>query len=227
LGSGWRWRSSVWRQWLATLAVSASLLLAQRDYKRMLAYHSMEHMGLLALGTAAGSRLALAAVLLHVLGHGLAKAVLFLGFGRIQQLTGSRLVGQVHGLAARDPVLAGLIGLGVLALLGVPAVQPVRQRVRHLPGRVRHRPWLAHRRRAGVRTLIITAALFGHAGHMLLGNPPTRVEGPGTATAPDRTAASTTTALGGGLAACAVLGLTAGPLQHLLFLAADILGKTP
>jgi hydrogenase-4 component F len=62
---------------LLSLVVAASLLLSQRDYKRMLAYHSVEHMGLIALGAAAGTPLAIAAVLLHVLGHGLAKAVLF------------------------------------------------------------------------------------------------------------------------------------------------------
>lgn len=211
---------------LATLAVSASLLLAQRDYKRMLAYHSMEHMGLLALGTAAGGRLAIAAVLLHILGHGLAKAVLFLGSGRILQLTGSRLVGQVHGLAARDPVLAALVGLGVLALLGFPPFSLFASEFGIFrAGFATGLGWATGV--ALVFVLVITAALFGHASHMLLGNPPTRDEGPGTAAAPNRTATSTTIALGGGLAACAVLGLTAGPLQHLLYLAADVVGGTP
>ena len=51
---------------LATLAVAALLLIGQRDYKRMLAYSSMEHMGLIALGAAVGTRLAIAAVLLHI-----------------------------------------------------------------------------------------------------------------------------------------------------------------
>src|SRR5206468_12333404 len=92
---------------LATLAVATSLLLAQRDYKRMLAYHSMEHMGLLALGAAAGSHLAVAAVLLHILGHGLAKAVLFLGSGHLQQALGSTQLHAVRGLAGRAPLLAG------------------------------------------------------------------------------------------------------------------------
>lgn len=210
---------------LATLAVSASLLLAQRDYKRMLAYHSMEHMGLLALGAAAGSRLALAAVLLHILGHGLAKAVLFLGSGRILQLTGSRLVAGVHGLAARDPVLAGLVGLGVLALLGFPPFSLFASEFGIFrAGFATGLGWATGV--ALVFVLVITAALFGHASHMLLGNPPVSTEGPGAATAPDQTATSTAVALGGGLAACAVLGLTAGPLQHLLYLAADILGST-
>ena len=56
---------------LASLAVAAALLIAQRDYKRMLAYSSIEHMGLVALGAAIGGRLAVAAALLHMLGHGL------------------------------------------------------------------------------------------------------------------------------------------------------------
>jgi hydrogenase-4 component F len=213
---------------LATLLVATSLLLAQRDYKRMLAYHSMEHMGLLALGTAVGSRLALAAVLLHVLGHGLAKAVLFLGSGRILQLTGSRQVADVRGLAARDPVLAGMVGLGVLALLGFPPFSLFASELGIFrAGFTSGLGWATVI--ALVMVLVITAALFTHAGHMLLGNP---VRGevrdaPGAAAAPDRTATSTVLTLGGGLLACAALGVAAGPLAHLLSLAAGIIGGAP
>jgi hydrogenase-4 component F len=210
---------------LATLTVATSLLLAQRDYKRMLAYHSMEHMGLLALGAAAGSHLAVAAVLLHILGHGLAKAVLFLGSGRILQLTGSRYVADVRGLAAREPVLAGLIGLGVLALLGFPPFSLFASELGIFRG-----SFIAG---TGVVTsialvlvLVITAALFTHAGHMLLGNPPAIVDSPGAARAPDLTPAGTTITLGCGLAVCAALGVAPGPLSHLLSLAADILTGT-
>lgn len=105
---------------LASLLVAASLLLAQRDYKRMLAYSSIEHLGLVALGAAIGTPLALAAALLHILGHGLAKGVLFLGAGRVLQLTGTSRIDEVRGLAARSPLLAGCLGLGVLALIGLP-----------------------------------------------------------------------------------------------------------
>ncbi|MPZ81769.1 MAG: hydrogenase [Actinophytocola sp.] len=213
---------------LATLAVATSLLLAQRDYKRMLAYHSMEHMGLLALGTAAGSRVAVAAVLLHILGHGLAKAVLFLSSGRILQLTGSRLVSNVRGLAAREPVLAGLVGLGVLALLGFPPFSLFASELGiFTAGYAAGTGWATSV--ALVLVLVITAALLGHAGHMLLGDPSPAVvpaQGPGAATAPDRTARSTTVPLAVGLAVCAVLGVAAGPLLHLLSLAADILTGT-
>lgn len=212
---------------LATLAVATSLLLAQRDYKRMLAYSSMEHMGLLALGAAAGSRLAVAAVLLHILGHGLAKAVLFLGAGRILQLTGSRHIADVRGLAAQQPVLAGLVGLGVLALLGFPPFSLFASELGIFRGGFSAGIGVATSI-ALVLVLISTAALFTHTTHMLLGNPPqlATVDSPGAATAPVRTPDSTTLALGGGLAACAVLGVAAGPLPHLLSLAADILTGT-
>ncbi|GFJ96646.1 hypothetical protein Prum_102880 [Phytohabitans rumicis] len=96
------------------------MLIAQQDYKRMLAYSSIEHMGLVALGTATGSRLAITAVLLHVLGHGLGKAVAFCGAGQLLHLSGSSRITAVRGLVARHPALAGAFGLALLALLGMP-----------------------------------------------------------------------------------------------------------
>src|SRR5690606_5682815 len=67
---------------LLSLAVAAALILTQRSYKRLLAYSSIEHMGILALGAAIGGPLAMTAVLLHILGHGLSKAGLFVVAGR-------------------------------------------------------------------------------------------------------------------------------------------------
>ena len=105
---------------LASLGVAASLLLTQRDYKRMLAYHSIEHMGLIALGAAAGSSLAIAGVLLHILGHGLAKGVLFLASGEILLVEGTSEIAKVPALLSRRPVLGGIFGFGLVALLGLP-----------------------------------------------------------------------------------------------------------
>ena len=105
---------------LLSLVVAASLLLTQRDYKRMLAYHSVEHMGLIALGAAAGSPLAIAAVLLHVLGHGLAKGVLFLASGEILLTEGTSEIERVPALLSRRPVLGGIFAFGLVALLGFP-----------------------------------------------------------------------------------------------------------
>jgi hydrogenase-4 component F len=105
---------------IGSVVVAASLMIVQRDYKRLLAYSSIEHMGLVMIGVAVGTRLAIAALLLHILGHGLAKAVLFCGSGEILEATGTTQIAGVRGLLTRRPVLAGAFGLGIAALLGLP-----------------------------------------------------------------------------------------------------------
>ena len=105
---------------LGSLAVAAALILRQRDYKRLLAYSSIEHMGLLAVGAAIGGPLAMAAVLLHVLGHGLAKATAFVVAGRILAAEGTSRIQDVRGLLARRPALAVPFVVAVAALLGFP-----------------------------------------------------------------------------------------------------------
>jgi hydrogenase-4 component F len=208
---------------LASLLLAASLLVAQRDYKRMLAYSSIEHLGLVALGAAIGGPLALAAVLLQILGHGLAKAVLFIGAGRIQQVTGGSLIDGVRGLAARQATLAGCVGLGVLALVGLPPFSLFASELGIArAGFAGGLGWPTAA--ALVLLLVIGAVLVGHVSRMLLGDPGTPLEGPGTATAPRRLAPSTAVVLVGGLTACAVLGIAAGPLDVLLRLAAATLG---
>jgi hydrogenase-4 component F len=105
---------------LTTLALAATLLVGQRDYKRMLAYSSMEHMGLIAVGAAVGSQLAVAALLLHMAGHGLAKAVAFLSSGHILHRYRSSTIAVIRGLGVTSPGLAAAFGLAVVALLGFP-----------------------------------------------------------------------------------------------------------
>jgi hydrogenase-4 component F len=202
---------------LATLLVAASLLLAQRDYKRMLAYSSIEHMGLLALGAAAGSRAAAAAVLLHVLGHGLTKAVLFLGSGRVLQTTRTSLITGVRGLADQQPWLAGTFGIGILALLGMPPFSLFASELAIArAGFADGIGWATAI--ALLLMLVLAAAILSRTGGMLLGPPP---DGPNARTPlPVGTAAPLTA----GLLACAVLGTTLGPLHDLLYSAARIVG---
>ncbi len=204
---------------LASLAIAASLLLAQRDYKRMLAYSSIEHMGLLALGAAAGGTAATAAVLLHVLGHGLAKAVLFLGAGRLLQIAGTSRIDGVHGLAARQPVLAGCLGFGVLALIGLPPFSIFASELGIArAGFTEGIGWATAT--ALVLVVVIAAALVGHTSRMLLGAPP---DGPPTAPLPR----STGIALVGGLLVAAALGIGTGPVMVLIDSAAHTLNGTP
>jgi hydrogenase-4 component F len=212
---------------LASLVVAASLLLAQRDYKRMLAYSSIEHLGLITLGAAIGGPLALTASLLHVLGHGLAKAVLFLGAGQVLQLTGTSQIGGVRGLAARHPALAGCVGAGVLALLGLPPFSLFASELGIArAGFTSGLGWLTAA--ALVLVLVIAAALVAHTSRMLLGTPPADPPGgPGAATTPARVSRSTTVTLVGGLLVCAALGTVAEPLSTLLRAATDVLLETP
>lgn len=105
---------------LLSLSVTAGLVITQRDYKRLLAYSSIEHMGLLALGAAVGGPLALAAVLLHMLGHGLLKSSMFVLAGRILGFVRSHRIADVRNLLRVRPDLAAPFLLGAAGLLGFP-----------------------------------------------------------------------------------------------------------
>ena len=209
---------------LGSLLLAASLLIRQRDYKRMLAYSSIEHMGVIALGAAAGGPLALAAVLLHMLGHGLAKGSLFVSAGRMLQVTGTSRIDGVRGLASRIPLLAGCAGAGVLALAGFPPFSVFASEIGIVrAGFSAGLGWVTAI--ALALMLVITAALLGHTSRMLLGTDADagHVAGQGTASG----AAAGLAPVVAALAACAALGVYAGPLTTLLHSAARTLMRTP
>jgi hydrogenase-4 component F len=105
---------------LASLAVGAVLLVTQRDYKRLLAYSSIEHMGLMAVAAAIGGTLATGALLAHMIGHGIVKAAMFLHAGRILSATSSSRIAEVTALLKRSPSLARPWLTGMAALAGFP-----------------------------------------------------------------------------------------------------------
>ena len=202
---------------LASLAVAASLLIAQRDYKRMLAYHSIEHMGLIALGAAAGSSLAIAAVLLHILGHGLAKGVLFLASGEILLAEGTSEIAKVPALLSRRPVLGGIFGFGLVALLGLPPFSLFASELNMLRAEVAvGLGWAAAI--ALVCMAVIFAAVMAHGRHLLLGDAPPQGR-------PEATPRTVAVPLAAGLLACAFLGVSAWPLQPLLHAAAQVVAS--
>ena len=199
---------------LLTLAVAAGLLLAQRDYKRMLAYSSMEHMSLIALATAVGSPLALSAALLHIAGHCLAKAAAFCACGRILQLTGTTRIGRVRGLIAQAPPLAGAFGLAVVALMAFPPFSLFASELGIARAGFAAGPGLSLVTAAALLLVLLAfAALAARTARMLLG--------PGT---PIHDSPSAVWPLALGLAACAVLGMATGPLTDLLHAAAQVIG---
>ncbi|WP_083731206.1 proton-conducting transporter membrane subunit [Protofrankia sp. BMG5.30] len=218
-----------------TLALAAALLLGQRDYKRMLAYSSMEHMSLIALGAAAGSRLAASAVLLHIAGHGLAKSVAFCSSGHILHLRHTTRIGRVRGLLGQAPVLAAAFGLAVLALLGFPPFSLFASELAIARAGLTGPAGLGWATAAAlVLVLAAFAAMTARTAHMLLGPAPGRdgdttaavpAEGGGGGVAvPVRFGAAVWAPLAVGLLACAALGVSDVPLSSLLSTAAAITG---
>jgi len=199
---------------LLSLGVAASLLIAQRDYKRLLAYSSIEHMGLLAVGAAAGSPLAIAAVLLHVAGHGLGKTVLFLGSGEILRTEGTTQIAGVRGLLARRPVIGATFGLGLLALLGLPPFSLFASEVGIArAGFAGGLGWAVTV--ALVLALVVFAAVVVHGQQMLLGEASATGERHPTSMA-------TAAPLVAGLVLCTALGVTVWPIDRLLHAAAAV-----
>jgi hydrogenase-4 component F len=108
---------------LFSMAVAAAFMIGQRDFKRLLAWSSVEHMGILALGLGLG-RPALWGTLVHVLANGLGKGVLFLAAGNIHRAYASKRVEEVSGVLRRLPVSGGLFLAGFLAITLSPPFLP-------------------------------------------------------------------------------------------------------
>jgi hydrogenase-4 component B len=105
--------------------------LVQHDLKRLLAYHSIENVGIIALGLGASllfarggdqlwAQLAFAAALLHVANHAIFKTLLFLGAGALERAVGSLALDRLGGLLGRMPWTGGAFLIGSLAIAGVP-----------------------------------------------------------------------------------------------------------
>jgi hydrogenase-4 component F len=108
---------------LLSMAVGAVFVPGQTDYKRMLAYSSIEHMGIVALGIGVGG-LATFGALLHTVGHSVAKAMLFLTAGNILAAYRSKSATEVRGVLHVLPVSGALWILGLFAITGSPPFGP-------------------------------------------------------------------------------------------------------
>lgn len=115
----------------ASAVLGVAFALGQHDLKRLLAYHSVENIGIILMGLGFAmmaeahgygtwGQLALAGSLLHVWNHGLFKALLFLGAGSVQHSTGTREMSRLGGLWRSMPWTAGMFALGAVAIAGLP-----------------------------------------------------------------------------------------------------------
>jgi hydrogenase-4 component F len=203
---------------LATLVIAALMLTVTSDIKRMFAYSSMENMGLIAIAAAAGTTLAIAALLLHVLAHGIGKTVLFLAGGQLQAAHNSTAIADITAVLRRSRLIGVSLAVGVIVLLGLPPFAMFASElgiVRSLAG-----ARLGWALGAGMLMIAVAfAALARNAGRMLLGGgggaPPIAVP---------RTVAA---ALAIGVVASIALGISAGPLAGLFTTAAASVGAAP
>jgi len=116
---------------LASGVLGVLWALGQHDLKRLLAYSSVENIGIILLGMGVGALgiayhqpvvavLGLTGAVLHTLNHALFKSLLFLGAGAVVQATGTRTIDQLGGLAPRMPLTAAAFLLGSVAIIGLP-----------------------------------------------------------------------------------------------------------
>jgi hydrogenase-4 component F len=173
---------------LFSMAVAGVFMARQRDYKRMLAYSSVEHMGILILGIGLGGGAAFGA-LLHALNNGLTKGVLFLSAGNIHRVYGSKLTGEVRGALRRLPASAALFLAGFFAITGAPPFGPFLSELTILRGAFVDG-------RYAVAGLFLLALLFVFVGMgstvlaVVQGEPPEDGDegaGPGSAAVPSAT----------------------------------------
>ena len=108
---------------LFSMAVAGLFMVSQRDFKRMLAYSSIEHMGILVLGLGIGGP-ALFGTMLHIVTNGMTKGVLFLSAGNIHRAYGSKSTEIVCGAMRRLPLSGSLFLAGFLAITGSPPFGP-------------------------------------------------------------------------------------------------------
>jgi NADH-quinone oxidoreductase subunit M len=107
---------------LISLLYGAFAALAQNDLKRIVAYSSLSHLGLIVLALFSFSHLAVAGALVYIIAHGLFSAALFLILGYVEEREGTRSLVRLGGIGFANPRLAGALCIAALAALGLPGL---------------------------------------------------------------------------------------------------------
>ena len=154
---------------LLSVAVAAFFLSRQRDVKRMFAYSSIEHMGLITFAFGMGGPIASFAGLLHMTVHSLTKSAIFFTVGHAAQKTGSQVMENIRGLVQVSPTVGWGLILGTVAILGMPPFGVFASEFLILTTAIAERPWAAP-------ILLVSlgvsfAAIFGKVQPMVFGEP--------------------------------------------------------
>ncbi|NDB68189.1 MAG: hydrogenase 4 subunit F [Methylocystaceae bacterium] len=105
---------------LASVIFSAFMLYRRDDIKRLFAYSSIEHMGIMTVAFGIGGPVANFAGLLHMTMHSLTKSAIFFSVGHISQVKGTQKIADIRGLTTSHPILGWGLVIGVIAILGFP-----------------------------------------------------------------------------------------------------------
>src|ERR1700759_2947707 len=154
---------------LVSLVFAAFMLYRRRDIKRMFAYSSIEHMGIITFAFGMGGPLANFAGLLHMTMHSLTKSAIFFAVGHIAQVKGTQQIAQMGGLTVTNPVLGWGLVLGVVAIAGLPPLGIFMSEFLVLSSTFARQPWLAAILVFGI--LIALGGLFLRLNVVVFGEP--------------------------------------------------------
>jgi hydrogenase-4 component F len=160
---------------LLSLAVASALLLTQRNYKRMLAYSSVEHIGIVCLGLGFGGYWGVFGSLLHIVNHAFSKSLLFMLSGSILLKYQTTDIGQVRGLLRASPLTGASFLAGTLSLVGLPPFGPFISEFIIFRAGLESKAWVAT---TGIALLVVVfAGMLASVNQMLYGQPPDNLEG--------------------------------------------------
>ncbi|MBK6451427.1 MAG: hydrogenase 4 subunit F [Proteobacteria bacterium] len=154
---------------LLSVVLSALFLWRQRDIKRLFAYSSIEHMGIIAFAFGMGGAVANFAALLHMTVHSLTKSAIFFTVGHAAQKAGSQKIEDIRGLLALNPTIGWGLMLGSLAILGFPPFGVFASEFLILTTAMQQEPWATPILLLALG--VAFAAIFSRVQSMVLGQP--------------------------------------------------------
>ena len=152
---------------LLSVVVAAFLLWRQRDIKRLFAYSSIEHMGIVTFAFGMGGQVANFAALLHMTVHSLTKSAIFFSVGHASQKAGSQLMDNIRGLITTNPTIGWGLMLGTLAILGMPPFGVFASEFLILTTAMQQQPWATPILLLALG--VAFAAIFGRVQQMVFG----------------------------------------------------------
>ena len=154
---------------LISCLFAAFMLYRRRDIKRMFAYSSIEHMGIIVFAFGMGGALANFAGLLHMTMHSLTKSAIFFAVGHIAQVKGTQKIADMGGLTVTNPVLGWGLVLGVVAIAGLPPLGIFMSEFLVVSSTFAREPWLAVILALGI--LVALGGLFLRLNTIAFGAP--------------------------------------------------------